>query len=63
MYTLAMDFSSRITATMCAYKLNNTRYENLFSHAIAIIRLNLLKKNNTLLIFTFLNHFLRRIFN
>ena len=39
MYTLAMDCSSRITATICAYKLNNMRYENLFSHAIAIIRL------------------------
>ena len=40
MYTLAMDCSSRITATMCAYKLNNARYENLFSHAVAVIRLN-----------------------
>ena len=50
---------SRITATSCAYKLNNARYENLFAHAVAIKRLHLSKKNNPLLIFTFLKHLLR----
>ena len=50
-----------VTATECAYKLNNTRYEN-FAHAVAVIRLHLSKKNNPLLLFKFLKHFLRHIY-
>ena len=53
---------SLITATVCAYKSNNARYENLFAHAVAVIKLDFLKKNNPMLIFTFLKHFLKRIF-
>ena len=36
-------------ATVCGYKLNNARYENLFAHIVAVIRLHLSKKNNSLL--------------
>ena len=50
---------SLITATVCAYAL--ARYENLFAHTIAVIRLHLSKKNIPLLIFTFLKHFLHCI--
>ena len=39
------------------------RYENLYAHAVAVIRLHLSKKNNPLLTFTFLKHFLGRILN
>ena len=54
---------SHITATVCAYKLNNARKENLFAHTIAVMRLHLSKKNDPLLIFTFLKPILRRIIN
>ena len=39
---------------MCAYKLNDACYENFFAHTVAVMRLHLSKKNNPLLIFTFL---------
>ena len=40
-----MDYSffrrcSLISGTVCVHKLNNVRYENLFAHAVAIIRLH-----------------------
>ena len=53
---------SRWTATVCVYKLN-IEIENLFAHAVAVIRLHLSQKHNPLLIFTLLKHFLQRIFN
>ena len=54
---------SLITVTVCAYKLNNARYENLFAYTVAVIRLHLSKKNNPLLKFTFLKPILRRSIN
>ena len=57
------DIEGLVTAKVCAYKLNNARYEkNVFAHTVAVMRLHLSKKNNPLLIFTFLKHFLQRIF-
>ena len=45
---------SLITLTVCAFKLNNALYENLFAHTVAVLRLHLSeKKRNPLLIFTF----------
>ena len=41
---------------MCAYKLNNARYENLFAHTVAVMRLHLSINHNLLLIFTFLEN-------
>lgn len=41
-------------ATLCACKLL-ARYENLFSHTVAVKRTHLSKDNNSVLIFTFLN--------
>ena len=60
--SLLKDLVLYFTATVCAYKSNNARYENLFAHAVAVIKLDFLKKNNPMLIFTFLKHFLKRIF-
>ena len=51
-----------ITVTVCAYKLNALAlYENLFAHTVAVISLHLSKKNNSLLIFTFLKPLLHCI--
>ena len=38
--------------------LFRTRYENVFAHIVAVIRLHPSKKNNPLLIFTLLKSFL-----
>ena len=54
--------SKIVVLFICPY-LHVARYEKLFAHAVAVIRLHLSKKNNPLLIFKFLKHFLQRIFN
>ena len=46
-----------IMSNVCAYKLNN---ENSFANTVAVIRLHIPKKNNLMLIFTFLKHFLQQ---
>ena len=33
---------------MCAYKLNNARYENLYAHTVAVTKLHLLKKEQSI---------------
>lgn len=42
-------------ATLCACKLL-ARYENLFSHTVAVKRTHLSKDNNSVLIFTFFKY-------
>ena len=54
---------SLITWTVYAYELNDAHDENLIAHTVAVNETTSFKKNNPLLIFTFLKPFLQRIFN
>ena len=49
---------SLITATVCAYKLNNARkrvMKNYLAHTVEVVRLRFSKKSNPVLIFSFNN--------